>query len=96
MTLAWAHLLFFALYVGLGIEMLRAIFKRRSALALWRQSVGGGYDKAQRRFVTNLDLDRARLPRAADDLMQQSRRTLAVCCVVLAALLALHLLIMVL
>jgi hypothetical protein len=94
--MAWAHLLFFALYVGLGIEMLRALFKRRDALSAWRAAVGGDFDKGQRRFVTSLDLDHARLPKDAVRLLQQSRRTLALCSVVLVALLALQLLIMVL
>jgi hypothetical protein len=94
--MAWAHLLFFAAYVGLGLELLRATFKRRAALAAWRAAAGGAFDRGQHRFVTNLDLDGARLPEPARRLLKESRQSMAICGVILIALLALQLLLMVL
>lgn len=92
--MAWVHLVLFALFTGVGVEMVRAIFQRRRAIALWRSSVGGGYDARQHRFVTDLDLDRADLPPDARALLLRSRRSLLACLIAMAVLMAVQVFVM--
>lgn len=93
--MALAHLLFFALYVGLGVMFVRAALMRREAVALWRAQAGGGFDKAQSRFVTELELDGADLPAQARALLRASRKAVFAGSMALAGLLALQLWMMV-
>jgi hypothetical protein len=92
---AWVHLVFFAVYVGLGAGFVRAVFQRREAVMIWRAAVGGAFDGHQGRFATELDLDRATLPPRAQLLLRESRRVVFGCSLVLLALLALQLWMMV-
>lgn len=92
--MAWAHLIFFGAYVLLGIEMVRAVFLRRAAVSAWRESNGGAFDTHQRRFVTDLDLDRAKLPPASVALLHRSRRMIVIASCLTVALLAAQLVMM--
>lgn len=92
--MAWAHMILFALFAGLGVEMVRAILQRRKAIALWRDAVGGGFDAREHRFVTDLDLDRANLPPDARAMLQRSRRSLMVCLIAMAVLLAVQMIVL--
>jgi hypothetical protein len=64
------------IYAGAGVAFVRAVILRREALAAWREAVGGSFDTGQRRFITDLDLDRARLPPGAARKLIESRRVL--------------------
>jgi hypothetical protein len=90
-----AHLVFFALYLGLGIVMVQATFKRRAAIQAWRESAKGEFDPVQRRFVTDIDLDRAALPPQARKLLLESRRDIAIATGAVLVLLCVQLFLMV-
>ncbi|MBL8550698.1 MAG: hypothetical protein JNJ73_12010 [Hyphomonadaceae bacterium] len=72
-----AELVILALiYAGAGVAFVRAVILRREAVAAWRQAAGGTFDKRQHKFITDLDLDRARLPPLAARKLIESRRVL--------------------
>ncbi|MGE3302570.1 MAG: hypothetical protein AB7M12_05600 [Hyphomonadaceae bacterium] len=64
------------IFTGAAAAMLRAIWLRREAVSFWRASAGGKFDAGQCRFVTDLDLDRARLPANARAKLAESRKAL--------------------
>lgn len=70
-------LLLWVIYSGVGVLMLKAALDRRRAVARWRAAVGGDFDKTQRCFVTELELDRRRLPPEAERLLRLSRVSLS-------------------
>jgi hypothetical protein len=66
--------LLWAIYAGLGALAVKAALERKAATRLWREAVGGPYDFAQKRFVVELELDRATLPPKAARMLRLSRR----------------------
>lgn len=92
--MTWAHLIFFALYVGLGAMMIQSWLKRRSAVEAWRRAAGGAFDRKQKRFVTDLDLDHATLPDDARALLRESRNGFLIALSALMGLLGLQLFLM--
>jgi hypothetical protein len=64
------------IFIGASAAMVRSILLRYEAVAAWRKAIGANFDASQRRFVTYLDLDRARLPPEARAKLQESQRAL--------------------
>jgi hypothetical protein len=75
-VIAIEYLIVAMIFIGAAAAMVRAVLLRREAVSAWRAAVGGKFDARQRRFVTDLDLDRARLPPAALRKLTESRRAL--------------------
>ena len=64
------------IFVGASVAMVRAVLLRHEAVAAWRKAIGTSFDASQHRFVTYLDLDRARLPPEAREKLRESQRAL--------------------
>ncbi|MFZ4120911.1 MAG: hypothetical protein ACOYKM_04535 [Caulobacterales bacterium] len=75
--MVWRAILQGVIFGGVGVLMVKAALERRAAVSRWRAAVGGDYDKAQRCFVTELELDRRRLPPEAARLLRTSRANYA-------------------
>jgi hypothetical protein len=81
-------------YAAAGLAFIQAWLLREAAVRAWRKAIGGQFDKRQRKFATNLEIDRARLPPEAQKKLIDSRRVLIAGSLVLAAALALNLYVM--
>jgi hypothetical protein len=79
-------------YAGLGILFVKSHLERRAAVHLWRQALGGSYDHKQRRFATELELDRAKLPKSAAHQLRLSRQDMGFALMVLPVALTIQLL----
>ncbi len=70
----WRTLLLGLIYGGLGVLFVKSALERRAAVQLWREANGGPFDFKQRKFTTELELDRAQLPPAAAQMLRHARR----------------------
>jgi hypothetical protein len=66
--------LLWMIYAGLGALTVKSALERKAAARMWQEAVGGPYDFAQKRFVVELELDRAVLPPKAAQMLRRSRR----------------------
>jgi hypothetical protein len=72
----WRTILLWLIYTGLGLLLVKSALERRAAAQLWREANGGPFDFKQKKFTTELELDRAKLPPAAARELQHARRDL--------------------
>lgn len=86
----WRTILLWVIYTGLGVLFVKAALERRAAAQLWREANGGPFDFKQRKFTTELELDRAKLPPAAQRELQHARRDLGFALMLLPVALAIQ------
>ncbi|MBU6408519.1 MAG: hypothetical protein KGS44_15550 [Alphaproteobacteria bacterium] len=72
----WKTALLGVIYTGLGALFVKSALQRRSAVRLWREANGGPFDLKQRLFITEQELERAKLPPESARMLGLARRDL--------------------
>lgn len=82
------------IYAAGGVAFIMSFLLRRAAVREWRKAIGGEFDKRQHKFATELEIDRARLPPAAQKKLTDSRRALLAGSIVLGIALLINIYVM--